>query len=328
MASDSTATALATIGTVCWCIQLIPQVIRNWYVRDCEGVPPLMFFLFATSGVPFAIYFVDQSANTALMVQPHLFMFFSFVGFWQSLYYPPVSWPFRRCWAVLLLVMAVSAGIEAGCIIPLRRLYNEGTEWPNLIPGIIAAVMLVGGLVPPYIELLKRKGQVLGINFLFLVLDSSGAIFSTASVALEPGKLDILGLVLYIIVLAMEYGIMASHFVWMFRVNYLNLETPADDEMQIHEQLKLESANKPVTKKLRNYVTLHIVVPMRSFMRRCRIRKQCELSELSEVSERLSSDNELLTYSDSRMSANKMEPDKLSIRSLEPTTSSRIPTNL
>lgn len=261
MSSNGTATALATIGTVCWCIQLIPQVIRNWYVRDCEGVPPPMFFLFATCGVPFGIYFIDQSANTALMVQPHLFMFFSFVGFWQSLYYPPVSWSFKKSWLTVLVIVAISAGIEVGCVIPLRKLYNEGTEWPNLIPGIVAAVMLALGLVPPYLELFKRNGEVVGINFLFLILDSSGAVFSIASVALEPGKLDILGLVLYAIVLGMEYGIMASHMVWKFRVKHCGLKVrPLEESMEL-EQLKKEGANPPITQNLRDKVT-KLVLPI------------------------------------------------------------------
>lgn len=282
MSSDGAATALATVGTVCWCIQLIPQVLRNWYVRDCEGVPPLMFFLFATSGVPFAIYFVDQTANTAIMVQPHLFMFFSLVGFWQSLYYPPLNWPLRRSWLVLLALVAVCAGVEAGCIVPLRRLYNEGVEWPNLIPGIVAAVMLALGLVPPYLELLKRKGQVVGINFLFLTLDSSGAVFSIASVALEQGTVDVLGLVLYIVVLAMEYGIMASHAVWALRVRYGGLQVPLADEVRAQEELKRESANPPVTGRLRVAVAEHVVRPAARLARRMRRRSRDVESDLDE----------------------------------------------
>jgi hypothetical protein len=42
--------------------------------------------------------------------------------------------------------------------------YREGTTWPALLFGIIAAIMLALGLIPPYFELRKRNGRVIGIS--------------------------------------------------------------------------------------------------------------------------------------------------------------------
>lgn len=285
MSNDNgTSTALATVGTVCWCIQLIPQVLRNWYVRDCEGVPPLMFFLFAISGIPFAVYFIDQNSNIAIMVQPHLFTFFSLIGFWQSLYYPPVSWSGTKSTILLACLVGVSIGVEAGCIFPLRSLYRKGIEWPNYIPGSIAAVLLAAGLLPPYWELFKRQGRVVGINFVFLLLDSSGAIFSMASVAVVPGNLDILGLVLYIVVFALEYGIMLSHAIWAARVRWKGLPiNDESDEVLEWERLKLESSHPPKSEFLRSWVRLHIVQPVgrKLLTLRSRINRSTEAESVS-----------------------------------------------
>jgi hypothetical protein len=44
--------------------------------------------------------------------------------------------------------------------------------------GIIAAILLAAGLLPPYGELWKRRGRVIGINWVFLAMDWSGAFFS------------------------------------------------------------------------------------------------------------------------------------------------------
>lgn len=33
-----------------------------------------------------------------------------------------------------------------------------------ILIGVIAAIMLGGGLVPPYVELWKRRGRVIGIS--------------------------------------------------------------------------------------------------------------------------------------------------------------------
>ncbi|KAI2835931.1 hypothetical protein CBS147343_10058 [Aspergillus niger] len=40
---------LGTIGTVLWCIQLIPQIWYNWRQKKTDGFPPLMMLLWASS---------------------------------------------------------------------------------------------------------------------------------------------------------------------------------------------------------------------------------------------------------------------------------------
>lgn len=46
-----------------------------------------------------------------------------------------------------------------------QPLYQAGNETPVLVIGIIAAVLLAMGLLPPYGELWKRRGRVIGINW-------------------------------------------------------------------------------------------------------------------------------------------------------------------
>jgi uncharacterized protein with PQ loop repeat len=38
---------LGTIGTVLWCVQLIPQIWYNWRRKETEGLPASMMFLWA-----------------------------------------------------------------------------------------------------------------------------------------------------------------------------------------------------------------------------------------------------------------------------------------
>ena len=39
------ANVLGTIGTVFWCIQLVPQIWHNWKNKKTDGLPPSMMFL-------------------------------------------------------------------------------------------------------------------------------------------------------------------------------------------------------------------------------------------------------------------------------------------
>ncbi|CAN6630320.1 hypothetical protein TRVA0_012S02454 [Trichomonascus vanleenenianus] len=215
------ANVLGTIGTVFWCIQLIPQVVHNYRRKDTTGLPPVMMFLWAASAVPFAVYFIVQESNIPVQVQPHVFMFFSLICWLQALYYPPRSYNRVKLGIIAAVTIAAFAGIEAGCIVPFRGLYARGITWPVTLVGIIAAILLGVGLLPPYFELYKRKGRVVGINFYFLLIDSGGALFSLFSLVAQKGHLDLLGCILYIVVLALEVGIFASQGIWLLRTRKL-----------------------------------------------------------------------------------------------------------
>lgn len=220
MISESAATAVGTVATVCWCVQLIPQIIYNYRRKDCTGLPPVMMLLWVLSGIPFAVYFMVTKANIILQVQPHLFMVFCGVSWVQSLYYPPVKLPLKSILIQAFSVIIIDIGLEVGITLWLRPVYEHGTHWPALIVGILASVLLGLGLIPPYFELAKRKGRVVGINFLFLFVDSLGAWLSIVSVIL--GNMDVMGIVLYAVVAFLELGIFASHFIWCCRFKWFS----------------------------------------------------------------------------------------------------------
>lgn len=167
---STTANVLATIGTVCWCVQMIPQMIVNYKKKNTEGLPESMILLWCLCAPFFAVFVVSEDLSIPIMIQPHLFGFFCWIVYMQVMFYPPVS---------------RSIIIEVGFVIPLRKVYQNGTTWPSLVFGILASIILALGLVPPYFELAKRQGRVVGINFIFLLTDFSGAVFSLASLAVD-----------------------------------------------------------------------------------------------------------------------------------------------
>lgn len=212
MYNEVAENVLGTVGTICWCIQLIPQIIRNYKVKDCTGFPPMMMFLWAASGVPFATYFFATDGSIPLRIQPQLFTVFCLISWAQTLYYPPIQMSRRKLCLLVGLFVLIALGLEIGFILWLRPLHRRGIEYPTLIVGIVASVLLALGLIPPYFEIAKRRGRVVGINFVFLFLDSLGALLSMASVLV--GTFDSLSIALYAIVLGLEIGIFASQIIW------------------------------------------------------------------------------------------------------------------
>ncbi|KAK9245794.1 PQ loop repeat-domain-containing protein [Lipomyces tetrasporus] len=239
--NNKVATALGTIGTILWCVQLLPQIYTNYRRKSTEGLPQLMLLLWAFAGVLFGMYFLIQRPNVPLMIQPEVFTFLSLVTWAQCLYYGS-RFSFIKTLVIVSLTGAFSAGLQVAVIISLQNsaLCDSNKTsicWPLLLIGIIAALLIVIGLVPPYFELWRRQGQVVGINFFFLAIDSAGAILSFASLLFpqtdedgNPEQNDYLGMVLYLLVPFMEAGIVASHFVWWLRIGRYLERTDTDVE--------------------------------------------------------------------------------------------------
>lgn len=45
--------------------------------------------------------------------------------------------------------------------------YDRGIEWPMMLMAISATLIQIAGLIPPYFELAKRSGRVIGIGMQF-----------------------------------------------------------------------------------------------------------------------------------------------------------------
>ncbi|KAF1999041.1 PQ-loop-domain-containing protein [Amniculicola lignicola CBS 123094] len=236
------ANVLGTIGTRCWCVQIIPQIWSNWRRKNTDGLPGLMLMLWAACGVPFGVYAIVQNFNFALKFQPQCFAGLTLIAWGQSLYYHN-KWRARTA-TMATIAVAISFGvIEAILIVTLRGPYARGVEWPIMMVAIVASVMLAAGLIPPYFELAKRNGRVIGIDFIFLSVDWAGAFFSLMALAVQ-NTFDVLGGSLYLVCMTLEAGIFMSQAIWLWRTRHVRREAKRihltyDDYIKEHPSRKL-----------------------------------------------------------------------------------------
>lgn len=119
------ADVLGTIGTVLWCVQLVPQIWTNWRTKKTDGLPSVMMFLWALCGVPFGVYSIVQNFNIPIQVQPQVFMALCLVSWAQTLVYHS-HW---RPWTAALTALitgCIFAGVETALILTVRV-----SVWPG-----------------------------------------------------------------------------------------------------------------------------------------------------------------------------------------------------
>jgi hypothetical protein len=86
---------------------------------------------------------------------------------WKACSVAGVAWLiFGGVEAALVLSLKVNALLERFYRILTRKpIYDQGDDAPMIILGVIASILLAAGLLPPYVEIWRRRGRVIGINW-------------------------------------------------------------------------------------------------------------------------------------------------------------------
>ncbi|CAA93547.1 PQ loop protein [Schizosaccharomyces pombe] len=224
------STVFAILGTVCWCVQLIPQIIKNYRAKSTEGLDTLFILSWVVASIPLSVYNQVQELNIALKVQPELFQALAFTTFFQCLYYGS-KWPLRKALFVVISFMLFSGGLQAMLILTIKLGIRRHVEWPVVFMGVLATVLVNIGFLPQYISIFRARA-VTGISYLFLAIDSSGSLFSFLSLPFD--RWDVLAAVDYGLLFIIEMGVFVLAFI--FNVLLKNKSTPTDEDVTFTEE--------------------------------------------------------------------------------------------
>jgi hypothetical protein len=135
-----------------------------------------------------------------------------------------------RTWTATLLLIClfiVFAGVELGLVYAIRPPYNRGIDWPVLLVGVVSFILLIGAYFAIPFELLKRRGRVVGIDFIFLTVDWCGAFFSLMSLVAQS-EFDALFGTMYALCCAIEMSMVVSHLIWRLRTRGIRKRAKAE----------------------------------------------------------------------------------------------------
>ncbi|KZV64817.1 hypothetical protein PENSPDRAFT_155926 [Peniophora sp. CONT] len=166
-----------TIGTICWTLQIIPQLWKSWRSKSTEGLSASLVLIWGLSGVFLGTYAVVQNLNIPLIVQPQLFGALCMVSWIQCMHYGYKK-SSRWCAAVLISLLVVSGAVEVGLVYAVRTPYERGEDGAKRATqffGIISSIMIAAGLLPQYYDIYKRR-EVVGLSLLFISVDMAGGM--------------------------------------------------------------------------------------------------------------------------------------------------------
>ncbi|KAK7677526.1 hypothetical protein QCA50_019532 [Cerrena zonata] len=192
---------LGTMGTICWTVQLIPQIWKSWRSKSTEGLSPMLVLLWALSCPFFGVYAIVQNINIPLILQPQFLLFLCLVSWAQCQYYGE-----KRTLPVVLVMffslLLVLGGFEAGMVFAVKPSFNAGNGRPIQFFGIFSSVLLSLALLHQYYEIYKHR-EVVGISITFMLVDLLGGIFSDLSLAFKA-RFDTIAAITYSLVIFLD----------------------------------------------------------------------------------------------------------------------------
>ncbi|KAG0308539.1 hypothetical protein BGZ99_001114 [Dissophora globulifera] len=201
------------LGIIFWSFQLLPQVIANYKSKSAKGLSPSMFAIWTLASLGFGAYSIVEGLSIPIILQPHLFGFFSTTCFIQCLYYGgTTNWSKTVMTLFIILTVMLLAGIEVAAVYGTRAGVSHDVPGTIDAAGILPVVLLFLGFLPQYKEIIYYR-SVVGVSMVFIAADASGSVFSLISLAFSK-SFDLLAALNYIIVLVCDLAVVAFYIFY------------------------------------------------------------------------------------------------------------------
>ncbi|ORY70645.1 hypothetical protein BCR35DRAFT_319050 [Leucosporidium creatinivorum] len=229
-------TAFGTIGAVAWSLQIVPQIIKTWRRRDAAGLSTSLWIVWYLSGIFLGAYNIVQNLSIALQVQPQCFCLFSAIAAAQGIHYNHDR-SVMASWLICILSLLIGGGVETGFVFAAKA--DASGKFTTAL-GVISAVLIVIGLLPQFWEVWKFKA-VIGVSYIFLLVDMSGGVFSILSLVWTEGEFDAVASASYAAVIVLEAAIFA--LVPILNPSYYRRQARKHDEGTQSTQLEAAGAS-------------------------------------------------------------------------------------
>jgi len=190
---------LATIGTICWTVQLVPQIWKSYREKSTKGLSPWLVLIWGVAGAFLGVYVIVQDLNIPLIVQPQSFGVLAILSWAQCQYYGNGR-SLRTCVALLFTILAICGGFEAGMVFAVEPSFRAGNKSGVQFFGVFSSIIISLALVPQFWEIYRHR-EVVGISIPFMTVDWLGGIFNLLSLVFKKEFDAIAGVTFSMVVL-------------------------------------------------------------------------------------------------------------------------------
>ncbi|PPR03200.1 hypothetical protein CVT26_008048 [Gymnopilus dilepis] len=190
-----------TIGTICWTIQLVPQVWKSYRSKDTTGLSHWLVLIWAIASIFLGVYVVVQKLNIPLMVQPQSFGFLAFICWGQCQYYGAKR-SLKMTIFLTVTGMIMSGILEFVLVLAVQAAHGRPRERATQFFGIFASILVAAGLFPQYWEIYKHR-EVIGLSMIFMAVDFMGGVFSVLSLVFKE-DFDVIAAITYASVIVLD----------------------------------------------------------------------------------------------------------------------------
>ncbi|KAI1302839.1 hypothetical protein EDD11_005485 [Mortierella claussenii] len=271
------------LGIIFWSFQLLPQAIDNYKAKSTRGLSSSMFLLWTLAALGFGAYSIVDHLSIPIILQPHIFGFFSTTCFLQCVYYgdgdgwshdkngdggakvelqernkqrccSSVKWTKSRIVLLSVVLAIVLAGVEVAAVYGTRAGIDHNVKGTLDATGILPVILLGLGFLPQYYDIYKLR-SVVGVSMVFITADAAGSVFSLISLAFRE-TFDLLAALNYVVVFVCDM-IIVGLFVYFNKYHpALARLSPGEIEMDNEqEQEQGSSAERQYTHDLEQQST-------------------------------------------------------------------------
>ncbi|KAJ7097237.1 PQ loop repeat-domain-containing protein [Mycena belliarum] len=199
---------MGTIGTICWTVQMVPQIYKSYHDKSTEGLSPWLVLVWGGAAAFLGAYTILLNLNIPLILQPQLFGVLAFVSWGQCQFYGARRSALTSTLMALAAILLVG-GFQAALVFGIRPAYEAGSPGAARgvqFIGLWNAVLLALALVPQYVEIWQHN-EVMGISLVFMAVDLLGGVFNDLSLAFKD-KFDAIAGVTFTLVIVMDGSIL------------------------------------------------------------------------------------------------------------------------
>ncbi|KAJ1725467.1 hypothetical protein LPJ53_000397 [Coemansia erecta] len=210
---------------------------QNYRRKSTEGVSATMLYLWFSGNLFYGAYAVADKLYFGLIIQPQIFALFTLVNILQIFWYR-YRWNAYKVAFVGVVLSAVYAGLHVGMWKAIEHAVEQDQKGAVKFMGVLPAILIALGFFPEFYVCIKEQSVEMS-NF-FIMLDISGGVFSTISLAFDH-TFDYVASITYLIVVFLDLVLVAMKLYFYFRGTQGLVHK---ERLREQQQQQLESSDK------------------------------------------------------------------------------------